>query len=223
MKKILLVTHHDLSDPGIISSLLHPKYLTCNVNYKNLPLLKQSDMKEYTAIIIFGGKMSANSKSRYIKNEYKFLSNVIKLKKTIIGICLGAQIIAKSYGSIIQKSSNKEVEIGYRRTKKINNSIINDRTKFLQFHNEGISINSNMELLSCGNLFNVDAFKIKDNNVYGFQFHPEVTAKMIKNWYDNLKSIEKGTDNINKILKDHKIYHQNNYFWLKKILNKIIK
>ena len=174
MKKILLVTHHDLSDPGIISSLLHSKYLTCNINYKNLPLLKQSEIKEYTAIIIFGGKMSANSKSRYIKNEYKFLSNAMKLKKTIIGICLGAQIIAKFYGSIIQKSSNKEVEIGYRSTKKISNSIINDRTKFLQFHNEGISINSNMELLSSGNLFNVDAFKIKDNNVYGFQFHPEV-------------------------------------------------
>ena len=223
MKKILLVTHHDLSDPGTISILLHSKYLTCNINYKNLSLLKQSDIKEYTAIIIFGGKMSANSKSRYIKNEYKFLSNAIKLKKTIIGICLGAQIIAKFYGSIIQKSSNKEVEIGYRGSKKINNSIINDRTKFLQFHNEGISINSNMELLSSGNLFNVDAFKIKNNNIYGFQFHPEVTAKMIKNWYGNLKSIEKGTDTINKILKDHKIYHQNNYFWLKKILNKIIK
>ena len=222
MKKILLVTHHDLSDPGIISSLLHSKYLTCNINYKNLTLLKQSDIKEYAAIIIFGGKMSANSKSRYIKNEYKFLSNAIKLKKTIIGICLGAQIIAKFYGSKIQRSPSKEVEIGYRSTKKIRNSIINDRTKFLQFHNEGISINSNMELLSNGNLFQVDAFKIKNNNVYGFQFHPEVTDKMIKNWYGNLKFIDKGTDNINKILKDHKIYHQKNYFWLNKILNKII-
>lgn len=223
MKKILLVTHHKYSDTGIISNLLHSKFLICNISFKNLPLLNQNDISEFEAIIIFGGKMSANSKSRYIKNEYKFLSNAIKLKKTIIGICLGAQIIAKFYGSIIQKFSNKEVEIGYRSTKRISNSIINDRTKFLQFHNEGISINSNMELLSSGNLFNVDAFKIKDNNVYGFQFHPEVTAKMIKNWYGNLKSIEKGTDTINKILKDHKIYHQNNYFWLKKILNKIIK
>ena len=83
MKKILLVTHHDSSDPGIISSLLHSKYIICNINYKNLALLKQSDIKEYTAIIIFGGKMSANSKSRYIKNEYKFLSNAIKLKKQL--------------------------------------------------------------------------------------------------------------------------------------------
>ena len=41
MKKILLVTHHDLSDPGIISSILHSKYLTCNINYKNLPLLNE--------------------------------------------------------------------------------------------------------------------------------------------------------------------------------------
>ena len=127
------------------------------------------------------------------------------------------------YGSIIQKSPNKEVEIGYRDTKYVKNSIINGHTKFLQFHNERISINSNMELLSIGNLFYVDAFKIKSNEVYGFQFHPEVTSKMIKNWYGNLKSIDKGTDTLNKILKDHKIYHKKNYFWLNKILNKIIK
>ena len=173
MKKILLVTHHDLSDPGIISNFLHSKYLTCNIYYKNLPFLKQSDIKEYKAIIIFGGKMSANSKSRFIKNEYKFLLTAINLKKTIIGICLGAQIIAKFYGSIIQKNPRKEVEIGYRKTKIINKSIISGNTKFLQFHNEGISINPNMELLSSGNLFNVDAFKIRNNNIYGFQFHPE--------------------------------------------------
>jgi len=222
MKKILLVTHHDLSDPGVIYNLLQSKYLTCNINYKNLHFLKSNDIQEYKSIIIFGGKMSANSKSEYIKNEYKFLSKAIKLKKTIIGICLGAQIIAKFYGSIIQKNLHKEVEIGYRKTKIINKSIISGNTKFLQFHNEGISINPNMELLSSGNLFNVDAFKIRNNNIYGFQFHPEVTAKMIMNWYSNLKSIDKGTDTINKILKDHKIYHRKNYFWLNKILNKII-
>ena len=34
-----------------------------------------------------------------------------------------------------------------------------------------------MELLSSGNLFCVDAFKIKNKEVYGFQFHPEVTSK----------------------------------------------
>ena len=222
MKKILLVTHHDLSDPGVIYNLLQSKYLICNINYKNLHFLKSNDIQEYKSIIIFGGKMSANSKSEYIKNEYKFLSKAIKLKKTIIGICLGAQIIAKFYGSIIQKNPHKEVEIGYRKTKIINKSIVSGNTKFLQFHNEGISINPNMELLSSGNLFNVDAFKIRNNNIYGFQFHPEVTAKMIMNWYSNLKSIDKGTDTINKILKDHKIYHRKNYFWLNKILNKII-
>jgi GMP synthase (glutamine-hydrolysing) len=166
--------------------------------------------------------MSANSKSVHIQNEYKFLSKAIKLNKKIIGICLGAQLIAKFYGSIIKKSKNKEVEIGYRNTKKSNNSIININSKFLQFHNEGISINSNMEILSSGNLFDVDAFKIKNNEIYGFQFHPEVNSKMIKDWYSNLKSLNMGTDSLSKILKEHKVYHKKNYFWLNKILNRII-
>ncbi|MDA8711455.1 gamma-glutamyl-gamma-aminobutyrate hydrolase family protein [Alphaproteobacteria bacterium] len=222
MKKILLVTHHKYSDTGIISNLLHSKFLICNISFKNLPLLNQNDISEFEAIIIFGGKMSANSKSIHIKNEYKFLSKAIKLNKKIIGICLGAQLIAKFYGSLIKKSKKKEVEIGYRNTKKINNSIINNNSKFLQFHNEGISINSNMEILSTGNLFDVDAFKIKNNEIYGFQFHPEVNSKMIKDWYSNLKLLNKGTDSLSKILKEHKIYQKKNYFWLNKILNRLI-
>jgi GMP synthase-like glutamine amidotransferase len=81
MKKILLVTHHKYSDTGIISNLLHSKFLICNIGFKNLPLLNQNDISEFEAIIIFGGKMSANSKSIHIKNEYKFLSKAIKLNK----------------------------------------------------------------------------------------------------------------------------------------------
>ena len=79
-----------------------------------------------------------------------------------------------------------------------------------------------MEILSSGNLFDVDAFKIKNNEIYGFQFHPEVNSKMIKDWYSNLKSLNMGTDSLSKILKEHKVYHKKNYFWLNKILNRLI-
>ena len=41
-----------------------------------------------------------------------------------------------------------------------------------------------------------------------------------ENIKQRLKTIDKGTDNLNKILKDHKTYHKENYFWLNKILNK---
>ncbi|MDB4861614.1 hypothetical protein OAH63_00830, partial [bacterium] len=58
--------------------------------------------------------------------------------------------------------------------------------------------------------------------IYGFQFHPEVTVNMIKNWYSNLSYNKKGTDSLLKIIKDHKKYNEENYKWLSRLLYRII-
>ena len=106
MKKILLITHHEFGDPGIISKILHRDYLLSTIYFYNLRNLSLKEINEFSAIIIFGGKMSSNSKSNNMKFEYNFLSKLIKLDKTIIGICLGAQIIAKFFGSKIYPRSS---------------------------------------------------------------------------------------------------------------------
>ena len=91
---------------------------------------------------------------------------------------------------------------------------------FLQFHNEGISKNSSMEIIANGRIFEVDAFKISGQNIFGLQFHPEVTEYMIKNWYNNLKNKKaKGIDKLENILKDHKKYNKVNYSWMENFLN----
>ena len=78
-----------------------------------------------------------------------------------------------------------------------------------------LNINPHLNKEECDRLF-------QNNEIYGFQFHPEVNSKMIKDWYSNLKSLNMGTDSLSKILKEHKVYHKKNYFWLNKILNRII-
>tara|TARA_Y100000996_G_scaffold415586_1_gene411459 strand:- start:1907 stop:2578 length:672 start_codon:yes stop_codon:yes gene_type:complete len=223
MKKILLITHHEFGDPGIISKILHKNYLLTTINFKNLKRLNLDDIQKYSAFILFGGKMSANSLSKETKVEYSFLSKLVKLNKTIIGICLGAQMIAKYFGSKIRKSKTKEVEIGYRNLISYNKIFFKGVKKLLQFHYEGIDYNKNMLTLAKGRIFEVDAFKIKSRKIYGFQFHPEVTAHMIQNWYSNLSKKNKGTDNLEKILKDHKKYKDINYKWMSKALKLILK
>ena len=70
MKKILLITHHEFGDPGIISKILHKNYLLTTINFKNLKRLNLDDIQKYSAFILFGGKMSANSLSKETKVEY---------------------------------------------------------------------------------------------------------------------------------------------------------
>ena len=166
--------------------------------------------------------MSANSKSRHILYEYQFLSSLIDLNKNILGICLGAQMIAKIYGSKISYSINKTIEVGYRKIKSIDHKYLKDGMNFLQFHNEGITHNSSMDILAKGRLFEIDAFKIKNKNIFGFQFHPEVTNSMIKSWYKDLDMKKIGIDKLDIILKDHNKFNKINLIWIKRIINNLL-
>jgi len=222
MKKILLITHHDFGDPGVITNILQKDHLLSTINYKNLKKLKLSEIKTYSLFIFIGGNMSANSKSRYILYEYKFLSSLINFNKNILGICLGAQMIAKIYGSKVSYSSSKVIEVGYRKIKSNNYKYFKNNMNFLQFHNEGITYNSSMDILARGRLFEIDAFKIKNKNIYGFQFHPEVTNSMIKSWYKDIDKNKIGIDKLDIILRDHNKFNKINLTWIKSIFNKLL-
>lgn len=222
MKKALLI-HHDIFEPNAISKILfNLNYSITILNSKALNSLIPSSCKKFNLIIIFGGNSSANDKSLSINNELIFISHIVKYNVPIMGICLGAQLIAKIYGSKITQIKHNKSEIGYKKLIKLNNSFFKKTHSFMQFHSQGISLNESMEVLSTGRLFDVDAFKIINKSIYCFQFHPEVDEAAIYRWYkSNNDPTSKYKDSLIKTLKNHNLFKKNNYNWLKKIILKI--
>jgi len=224
MKKALLINHHSPFDSGTVSHILfNAHYSLTTINSIDIKYLKLSEIKSYNLVCIFGGRASANDKSLYIKSEFLLIEQLSKLKIPTIGICLGAQLIAKFYGSKIISNSFNNSEIGYCDIIDPNLKFFdkNDLT-FMQFHNQGICNHKSLEILGRGRFFDIDAFKIKDMPFFGFQFHPEVEILSISRWYkSNNEKISKNKDNLSKILKDYETYNKSNYFWLKKKLLKI--
>ena len=223
MKRVLQIIHSEVADVSVISKFFQKRHQSSTIFYKNLHFLKKNDIDQFDLFIIHGGKQSANSKSKAILFEYKFINYIIKKNKPIVGICLGAQLIAKIYGSKISKSKNKLFECGYKKNLKKNNKFFKKNLTFLQFHTEGISYNKNMELLAKGILYEVDSFKIKRKDIYGFQFHPEVTTNTIKRWHDIVKIKYPYIDKLNKIMKDFKKYQYKNYDWFQNFLLNLLK
>ena len=223
MKRVLQIIHSEVADVSVVSKFFQKKHQSSTIFYKNLHFLKTKDINRFDLFIFHGGKQSANSKSKAILYEYKFLNYLINQNKPVVGICLGAQLIAKFYGSKISKSKNKLFECGYKKNLKINSKVFKNNLSFLQFHTEGISYNKNMELLAKGILYDVDSFKIKRKNIYGFQFHPEVTSITIKRWHNIVKIKYPYIDNLDKIMKDFKKYQNRNYDWFQNFLLKLLK
>ena len=182
MKKALLVLHQKSSEAGDLGlKLIERDY---NLEYVRPPLGDElpQDLKKYSVIVIFGGPMSANDNDEFIKKEIDWIKFVINSNVPFLGICLGAQILAKHLGCKIEKNSKNLSEIGFYKINPTSNGLklFESQSIFYQFHTEGFEIPSGCELLAKGDIFNNQAFKYK--NCYGFQFHPEVNLYLHLKW-----------------------------------------
>ena len=138
----------------------------CNVKH----YLEVDSVNEYTHIIISG---TALKDFEYLDNLDKF--DWIAEDKKILGICSGAQIIAKKFG--VDLVDNQE--LGLQEIEKVKNDIILeevDLKEIYSLHNKSFDLPEGFEII----LKNQNSIQlIKKNNVYSCLFHPEVRNKKI--------------------------------------------
>ena len=63
--------------------------------------------------IIFGGPMSANDNDDFIRREIDWLAVPLKENKPFLGICLGAQMLARHLGGRVVPHPEGHAEVGY--------------------------------------------------------------------------------------------------------------
>ena len=182
MKKALIVLHQKSSEAGNLEhKLIERKFdleFICPALGDSLPL----NLEHYGAIIILGGPMSANDNDDFIKNEIDWIGQVLKSNVPFLGICLGAQMLAKHLGCKIEKNKNDLSEIGFYNISPTPKGLkmFQKQNIFYQFHSEGFELPNGCELLAKGDIFKNQAFRFK--NCYGLQFHPEVNIYLHFKW-----------------------------------------
>ena len=160
-------------------------YISCFSSYifrSPLGDFLPSDLTPYSAIVIFGGPMSVNDDEQFIRDEINWMKKVIDSNIPFLGICLGAQILAKYLGCDVVKNKNDIAEIGFYEIEPVGEGgdIFKEQNIFYQFHTEGFEIPSQCQLLARGDVFKNQAFKYQ--NCYSLQFHPEVTFLFNIRW-----------------------------------------
>jgi GMP synthase-like glutamine amidotransferase len=72
---------------------------------------KIPNIKEIDLLVVMGGPMSANDEKKFewLRVEKQFIHDIIKLEKAVLGICLGAQLIASAMGARIYQNPTKEI------------------------------------------------------------------------------------------------------------------
>ena len=140
----------------------------------------------YSGVIIMGGPMSANDPVPGLANELALIRRALDAGTPLLGICLGAQMIAKALGARVYR--NAELEIGWApvhlteggRADPVLSGLPSPATLF-HWHGEAFDLPAGAEWLAWSAKCRNQAFRY-GSRVYGLQFHPEVTAAMIADW-----------------------------------------
>lgn len=144
----------------------------------------------YSALIVMGGPMGVYEADIYpfINGEMELIKEALKKDVPVLGVCLGSQLLAGAAGARVYKGGKKE--IGWYNVSITDEGSsdrlflgLPDEFPVFQWHGDTFDVPSNAVNLASSDLFPHQVIKV-GKRAYGFQFHFEVTEKMIGEWIE---------------------------------------
>lgn len=189
--KVLVFQHVAHEILGTLNPLLKEKRFRVRyINYERDPDTKPS-IEKYSGLIVLGGHMGVYEADKYthIRVEMQIIEEALKKNIPILGICLGAQILAHVLGANVKKHTEKEigwcdVHLTARGKEDRLFSHFKKTEKVFQMHGDTFEIPKDAEHLAYSEVCAGQAFRYGEK-VYGLQFHLEVDQLMIERWLKN--------------------------------------
>lgn len=208
-KSILAIRHVDIEHLGI----LEPKLIQMGFGVTYLDTAKGQTLDSiqeipYSMLVVLGGYMGAYEEARYpfLTEEYKIMEAFLKKGLPILGICLGAQMLAKVLGAKVYRGERGE-EVGWCRLFKVQSHRyfegFPDELIVFQWHQDTFDLPEGAINVYSSSLYENQAFCYR--NAVGIQFHLEVDKRMAKAWFEASKEelSEKGvTEKVFTMIED---------------------
>ena len=143
---------------------------------------------DHDALVVLGGEQNAidDANYPYLPALAQLMRDFTEADKAVLGICLGAQILARAYGA--QNHLNAGLEFGWHSVAKSEDgqadpllSGLTDDFKTFQWHSDTFTLPQGATRLAVSELTQNQAFRI-GRAAYGTQFHFEASASVIDSW-----------------------------------------
>ncbi len=184
LKPILIILHQEHSSPGRVGQALSQRGYPLDIRRPRFGDPLPDTMDDHAGAVIFGGPQSANDADDYIRRETEWIGVPLRDDKPFLGICLGAQMMARQLGANVVAHPEGRAEIGYYPIRPTAAGLTICPVwpdHVYQWHREGFELPAGAELLAEGdNGFDAQAYRYGSG--YGIQFHPEVTHAMMHRW-----------------------------------------
>ena len=184
--RVLAFRHVPFEGLGLIEPVLRARRI--DVEYADLyqPGAALPDIAAYDALIFLGGPMSVNDDLPYLRREMELHPAGDGARQPVLGICLGAQLIAKALGATVQRNPAKEIgwyDLHFTEAARGRPAL--SRALARRPCSTGTARPSTCRPApNCWRRRSSAAIRrsASANDVYGLQFHLEVTPEMIADW-----------------------------------------
>ena len=186
--KILVFQHVPYEPLGTLDPLLKEAGFRIRyVNFGRDPAQRPS-LDKYAALIVLGGPMNSHQIDTYpnLITEVDVIREAVAGGMSVLGICLGAQLLAKALGGEVAR--NPEREIGWYDIELTEFgesdpvlATFAAKQRVFQWHEDGIGLPDGAVHLASSPASAVQAFRFGEH-AYGFQFHLEVDESLIERW-----------------------------------------
>ena len=188
MEEVLVFQHDPFEDLGFFADVFdreRTKYRTIRLFHGEIPA---GNWEHVAALIVLGGTAAVADEEKFpfLRWEKRIIRAAIDDSVPILGICVGAQLIAAALGARIYRGSVKE--IGWNPIKITPHGQVDSLLGYLpenatvfQWHGAGFDLPSGAVCLASSPQYEVQAFRL-GKMIYGLQFHLEVTPRMIDRW-----------------------------------------
>jgi GMP synthase (glutamine-hydrolysing) len=188
MPRILVFQHVAVEPLGTLDALIRARGHRIRFhNFERHPDA-EPDVERYRGLIVLGGPMNVEDQHRrpHLKTELRAIERALEQGKPVLGICLGAQLLAHVLGAHVRR--HRRPEIGWYdmhvsaegRADPVLRAA-GETLPVFQWHSYTFELPDRATHLASTETCEHQAFRF-GSNAYGFQFHLEADEAVIERW-----------------------------------------
>jgi GMP synthase (glutamine-hydrolysing) len=186
MKTVAAIRHVHFENLGAFEPTLVQSGYALRYFAAGMDDLRSRELLECDLLVVLGGPIGAYEEDKYpfLLQELNLLERRLAATRPTLGICLGAQLLARALGGRVYPGPQKEIgwaPIELTEAGKQSAAWHLENGPVLHWHGDTFDLPAGAELLASTAICKNQAFR-HGNSTLAFQFHPEATAKNFEQW-----------------------------------------